>query len=233
MIAEFDVDGDGTIDFPEFLHMMDILGWSEASLSEEELKGLQVSYYGQASICRWLDDASTSTGTGDVTGADVGPVTRTCRKIAMARPFELVVYMCIFTAAVISGLQSYKVDSEYEHATWALVADFAILILFTAEIGDCLREHKLARLRVSYDYNSHSVHFRAYCHDGVCLNSLEDPRRGQQTSAPLFLGSLEYVCARLPLSNLLDNSARILTPYRVCVPIALSRAGSISSSARR
>jgi hypothetical protein len=133
MIREFDDDNNGTIDFEEFLGMMEILGWNDTSLSESELKSLQVSFYGQASICRWLEDGAASSS-GDVTGDDVGPVTRTCRIIAMARPFEMFVYLCIFAAAVISGMQSYKVDSPYEHASWAIAADGVILFIFTAEI---------------------------------------------------------------------------------------------------
>jgi hypothetical protein len=133
IIAEFDVSGSGTIDFQEFLQIMDTVGWDGPSLTTEQMKDMQVSFYGQASICRWLSDAAAS-GSGDVTGDDVGPITRLCRKIALARSFEFFIYMCIFCAAVVSGMQSYTVDSPYEHATWALVVDGAILFVFSAEI---------------------------------------------------------------------------------------------------
>ena len=133
IISEFDVNGSGAIDFEEFLQIMDTVGWNGPSLTKEQLKDMQVSFYGQASICRWLNDAAAS-GSGDVTGADVGPITRLCRKIALARSFEVFIYMCIFCAAVVSGMQSYKIDSPYEHATWALVVDGAIMLIFSAEI---------------------------------------------------------------------------------------------------
>lgn len=43
------------IDFEEFLVMNDRLGWTQ-SPSEEDLKQYRISYYGQASIVRWLAD---------------------------------------------------------------------------------------------------------------------------------------------------------------------------------
>lgn len=135
MIAEFDVDGGGTIDFQEFVQMMQGLGWHDAMLSDDELARLKVSFYGQASICRWLQDGASKSG--DVVGDDVGEITSWCRNVAMSRTYELLVYLCIFAAAVISGLQSYEVDSPYENATWAVTADVAILIIFTTEISKC------------------------------------------------------------------------------------------------
>ena len=134
MIAEFDDDGNGKIDFKEFLVMMDQLGWNNDEISDKDKKRLQISYYGQASIVRWLTDDSDSGGSGDVTGLSVPALQRFCRNIVMARTTEMLVYLCIFAAAVISGMQSYKVDSEFEDATWCKVADGLILVIFTAEI---------------------------------------------------------------------------------------------------
>ena len=107
---------------------MDIFGWNGASLSDDELKSLRMSFYGQASICRWLSDTAGSgtagtslslpvfasyklmihcrSGSGDVTGDDVGAVTRICRKIVMSRQKEVFIYMCILVAAIVSGTQS-------------------------------------------------------------------------------------------------------------------------------
>ena len=112
--------------------MMDILGWNDhSSLSAAELKSLRVSYYGQACICRWLADGNSTDG--DVM-ANIGSVTKACRIVAMSRLFESFIYLCILVAAVISGLQSYKVDSPYEHASWAVGTDLLILFIFTVEI---------------------------------------------------------------------------------------------------
>eukprot|EP01048_Picozoa_sp_COSAG05_P009885 COSAG05_NODE_838_length_7045_cov_19.123956_5_plen_327_part_01 len=137
MVAEFDDDGDGAINLEEFLVMMDTLGWADVEISERDVRRLQISYYGQASIVRWLqDDSNDGTGnlSGDATAPSVPSLTRTCRKIALTRSLERLIYLCIFVAAVISGMQSYKVDSEYEHATWANVADGIILVVFCCEI---------------------------------------------------------------------------------------------------
>ena len=133
MIAEFDHDGNGTIDFEEFLKMMDILGWNDHEiLSASELKAMSVSYYGQACICRWLSDGNSTDG--DVL-ANIGSVTKVCRRVAMSRAFENLIYLCIFVAAIISGMQSYTIDSPFEHAPWAVVTDLLILLIFTVEIG--------------------------------------------------------------------------------------------------
>ena len=134
MIAEFDDDGSGKIDFKEFLIMMDQLGWNDDNISDKDKKRLQISYYGQASIVRWLTDDSDSGGSGDVTGLSIPALQRFCRSVVMARTTEMLVYVCIFAAAVISGMQSYKVDSEFEDATWCKVADGLILVIFTTEI---------------------------------------------------------------------------------------------------
>ena len=137
IIDEFAMDRNGQIDFQEFLQMMRTLGWDGwVVLPESELKKLRVSYYGQAAICRWLDDANERPGSsGDVLGPDIGSFTATCRRIAMANSFEIVIYACILIAAVISGMQSYKPNSEYEHAEWAVAADSVILFVFTSEIA--------------------------------------------------------------------------------------------------
>lgn len=134
MVAEFDDDGDGAINFEEFLVMMDTLGWNNTEISDKDVKRLQISYYGQASIVRWLqDDKADGTG-GDVTGPDIPALTRTCRQIVLTLSLEKLIYVCILVAAVISGLQSYKVDSEYEDAAWCAVVDTFILLIFGAEI---------------------------------------------------------------------------------------------------
>jgi hypothetical protein len=44
-------------------------------------------------------------------------------------------YTCIVVAAVISGLQSYRVDSEFEGALWCTIVDSCILVLFTIEVS--------------------------------------------------------------------------------------------------
>ena len=121
----------------------------------------------------------------------------------MARPFELLIYACIFIAAVISGLQSYKVDSEYEHATWAIAADFAILILFMTEIS----EYHVGTRSRDFLVVSFRSRWRALLWWRFCLNSVEDLRRGQQISTPFFLGSLEHVRAHSQRFNLMTHSS--------------------------
>lgn len=143
MIAKFDENGSGTIDFQEFLQIMAMFGWDGVSLSDEDMADLRMSFYGQASICRWLSDA-TGTGSGDVTGDDVGSITRICRQIVMSRQKEVFIYACILVAAVVSGMQSYKIDSPYEHASWAIAVDAVILCAFTLEIRECT----LASMRI-------------------------------------------------------------------------------------
>lgn len=135
ILGEFDYDQDGFLDFQEFLSMMKILGWEDiVTLPQQELKKLRVSNYGQASICRWLDDAGPD-GSGDVLGSDVKALTAMCRRIVMDKKVETMIYMSIVAASVISGMQSYKPNSEYENAQWAVVADVVILIVFSTEIA--------------------------------------------------------------------------------------------------
>jgi hypothetical protein len=114
--------------------MMDTLGWNNTEISDKDVKRLQISYYGQASIVRWLQDDNADGTGGDVTGPDIPALTRTCRQIVLTLSLEKLIYVCILVAAVISGLQSYKVDSEYEDAAWCAVVDTFILLIFGAEI---------------------------------------------------------------------------------------------------
>ena len=48
---------------------------------------------------------------GDITGEAVPSCTRAARKIVIRKEFEALIYICIVVAAVVSGMQSYKVDS--------------------------------------------------------------------------------------------------------------------------
>ena len=131
--------GDGSIDFDEFRNMMDALAGPDREVADdhEDLKGLaKISYYGQASICRWLeDDHEKGDDSGDVMGPDVPYVQRLARQLALMKPFEQLMYTCIVIAAVVSGMQSYRVDSEYENALWCVIVDSVILALFTLEVS--------------------------------------------------------------------------------------------------
>ena len=133
MVAEFDTDGDGTINFQEFLVMMNTLGWG--GVSQGEGAECNISFYAQASLTRWLDDDDDEQARGDIFGPNVPGFTMKCRVLVADKNFEYLIYLCIVVAAVISGMQSYKVDSEYDNATWAVVIDYIILVVFTTEVG--------------------------------------------------------------------------------------------------
>ena len=139
ILAEFDTDENGSIDFEEFLAMMDIMGWNdEHTLSDKDLRQLQVSSYGQASIVRWLEDdhdcGVLDDHDGDVTGPDIPSLQRFCRTVSLDANAEKFIYLCIFVAAIVSGMQSYTVHSEFETAAWCVAVDSVILVVFVLEV---------------------------------------------------------------------------------------------------
>eukprot|EP01050_Picozoa_sp_SAG11_P019017 SAG11_NODE_2966_length_2806_cov_2.326334_2_plen_89_part_00 len=75
-------------------------------------------YYAPDRHRRWMTDDNIDGTTGDVTGSRIPSVTRFCRRVVLLREVETMIYVCILTAAIVSGLQSYKVNSPFEDALW-------------------------------------------------------------------------------------------------------------------
>ena len=97
-------------------------------------RSISISNYGRDALIRWLTDDGNE-GEGDICGAHIPPLQRTCRRIVMIPAAELFVYLCILAAAIASGIQNGSATPT--SLPWIASFEWFVLVVFSMEA--CLK----------------------------------------------------------------------------------------------
>jgi hypothetical protein len=131
MVEEVDENQNGVIDFTEFLTLFSIIiGDRPEGENIKRIKLSNMSYYCRIALPRWIknDDEEIA---GDITGPLVPGVRSAARSMCLRKDAEMFFYLCIVSAGVTSGLQTYE---DFQSSTPIMILEWFTLGVFTVEI---------------------------------------------------------------------------------------------------
>jgi voltage-gated sodium channel len=131
LLDEYDADGSGDLDFGEFTNIVVALGVHDTVFADPKVT--KISHYGHDHLVGWLHDDGSGSVNQLGTGENVPPLRKCSRAMVLRREVEYVIYMSILLAAVVSGVQNYDADPQFEGNLWIHIFETVVLVIFVVE----------------------------------------------------------------------------------------------------